>query len=225
MKVSRVPLNEEPIDGAATVEKYDRYAALFIRPEYAYTVSNILKHKINSGFVLDIGTGSGRLAMGLARALPNMSVIGLDISLDMLKQARVNTGKQNGARDIDYVRATAAQLPFLDQSMDIVTSYASLHHWRQPVGVFNEIWRVTKENGLILIRDNRRFLGNPFYAAGLRLISLPMNRQQRKMWPKSILASYTVEEVKQILAQSAIENYRVHTDMGGFDLIIEARKR
>jgi len=56
-------------------------------------------------------------------------------------------------------------------------------------------------------------------------MSLPMNRQQRKMWPKSILASYTVEEVKQILAQSAIENYRVHTDMGGFDLIIEARKR
>jgi hypothetical protein len=41
MRTPRGPLNEEPIEGAATEASYDRYAALFMRPEYRLTTSKI----------------------------------------------------------------------------------------------------------------------------------------------------------------------------------------
>ena len=54
-------------------------------------------------------------------------------------------------------------MPFADGSFDLVISYASLHHWRQPAAVINEIMRVLKENGRVIIRDNRRVTGQPFW--------------------------------------------------------------
>jgi ubiquinone/menaquinone biosynthesis C-methylase UbiE len=224
MKVPRVPLVEEPINGAATVCNYDRYAFRFMRSEYRLTVNKIRRYGITSGRVLDIGTGSGRLALELTKVKSNgFSVVGLDISAQMLNQARNNT-KSGTARKVNFVQATAARLPFPDDSFDIVTSYASLHHWQQPTIVFNEIWRVAKEGGLILIRDNRRMIGNPFFKTCISILTLFMNKQQRKMWPKSILASYTIEEVHQILRKSLMKNYLVQPDMGGFDLCIAVKK-
>jgi ubiquinone/menaquinone biosynthesis C-methylase UbiE len=225
MLVDRVPLEVEPIVGAATVEGYDRYAALFMRPEYGYTVRKILGKGIKAGLVLDVGTGSGRLAVELAKVKKSdFRIIGLDMSDGMLHKARINALAQKPIKQLDFVQATAARLPFQDESFDIVTSYASLHHWQEPLAVLNEMWRVTKENGLILLRDNRRVLGNPFYHAVIWVISRFMRKEERGRWPKSILASYTLTEVGRMLEQTKMKKAYIQADMGGFDLCIVFKK-
>ncbi len=225
MGIKRVSLDEEPIDGAATVLHYDRYAASFMRPEYLLTVRDIRRRGFTGGKVLDIGTGSGRLAIELSKVKQNgYYMVGLDISATMLKQALAYSGKPKSSRPINYIQATSAQLPFPDGTFDVVTSYASLHHWKDPVQVFKEIWRVTRNGGLILIRDNRRMLDHPFYKAVIWIMTRFMKKHQRRMWPRSIMASYTVDEVKQLLRQTGMRNSRVKSDMAGFDLCIEAKK-
>jgi ubiquinone/menaquinone biosynthesis C-methylase UbiE len=222
MPVKRVPLAQEPISGAEVVERYDRYAATYMAPEYRYFVRKILHTGIRSGRVLDIGTGSGRLAIELAKARDcNFNIVGLDISQGMLQRARENARQAGVENKIDFVPATGTDLPFSDKSFDLVISYASLHHWRYPVKVFKEIDRVARENGRIIIRDNKRIYGNPFLGAAVWSIRLFMDKQYRSLWPKAISASYTVPEAKAVLHEAGLKNYRVYSDFVHLDLCIE----
>lgn len=220
--VDRVPLTEEPIAEMDAVHQYDKGARLYIMPEYKYFVHKILRRGIRKGRVLDIGTGSGRLAIELARAKNcDFKIFGLDVSENMLIKARENA-RQAGVEDkVRFILGNASSLPFPDNSFDLVISYASLHHWFHPVEVFNEARRVTRRKGSIIIRDNKRIYGNPFWEFFLWTISRFMNRRHRENWPKAILASYTIPEVKALLSKSNLHNYNVVSDFIYFDLSIE----
>jgi ubiquinone/menaquinone biosynthesis C-methylase UbiE len=223
MTVKRVPLAEEPIEGTEAVEQYDRYAGLYIRPEYKYFVWKILHRGIRRGRVLDIGTGSGRLAIELAQGKGgNFDIIGLDISGDMLDKARENARRAGVEDKIQFILASASWLPFPDKYFDLVISYASLHHWLQPVTVINQVNRVVKDTGTILIRDNRRVAGNLFWEVVIRLISLFQNPCNRHRWRKAIMASYTLPELNALIQQSNLRNYQIGTDLVKFDVFIEA---
>lgn len=219
----RVPLTQEPIAEADAVAQYDKGARLYILPEYKYFVWKILHRGIKSGRVLDLGTGSGRLAIELARVKDaHFEITGLDISAGMLKKARENARRAGVADKIKFILATAAELPFQDKSFDLVMSYASLHHWSQPGEVFNEAQRVTKTQGNIIIRDNQRVYGNRFWEVFIWIISRFMNKRHRDNWPKAILASYTIPEIKAILKESKLPNYKISTDFIKFDVCIES---
>lgn len=220
--VKRVPLTQEPIAEAGAVAQYDQGARLYIMPEYKYFVWKILRKGIRSGRVLDIGTGSGRLAIELAKTSNcNFKITGLDISENMLKKARYNANAAGVNNKIEFVRATASSLPFPDNTFDLVMSYASLHHWLEPVEVFNESQRVVKEDGRIIIRDNQRVYGNAFWEAFIWGISRFMNKRHRNNWPKAILASYTLAEVKAMVKESRLKDYRVSSDFIKFDISVE----
>jgi ubiquinone/menaquinone biosynthesis C-methylase UbiE len=221
--VERIPLTQEPIAEAGAVAQYDKGARIYIMPEYKYFVWKILRRGIRSGKVLDIGTGSGRLAIELAKVRGcRFEITGLDISENMLLKARENAMGAGVEDQIDLVLATASNLPFPAKSFDLVISYASLHHWFEPVSVFNEAQRVAKENGTILIRDNQRVYGNPFWDAFIWAISRLMNKRHRDNWPKAIMASYTVAEVKDMLKESKLRDYSVGADFIKFDVCVEA---
>lgn len=225
LSVPRVPLIEEAITGNETIAEYDRYAAIYIQPEYWYFVKKILRTSFKSGRVLDIGTGSGRLAAELAKNVNNdCSIIGLDLSSGMLKMAGAKA-VQTGLHDrLGFVQSSAATLPFADGTFDLVISYASLHHWRQPEEVINEMIRVLKENGRLIIRDNRRVTGKIFWELFIRFTGCFMSRKRYLNWRKVILASYTVAEVEAILQKTDLRHYRLGTDFVKFDLYIEAIK-
>ena len=155
----RIPLEREPLDGTDAVSQYDKGARYYMMPEYKYFVHKILRRGIRSGRVLDIGTGSGRLAIELARAGgTDFHITGVDVSDDMLDLARENARKAGVADRIDFILGNAADMPFPDGSFDLVISYASLHHWCRPEDVFAESQRVAARDATIMIRDNRRGL-------------------------------------------------------------------
>ncbi|MBA7674725.1 2-methoxy-6-polyprenyl-1,4-benzoquinol methylase [subsurface metagenome] len=220
----RIPLPQEPIADMDAVSQYDKGAKCYILPEYKYLVWKILRKGIRGGTVLDIGTGSGLLAIELGKVKDaNFDIIAIDISPNMVSKA-IENAKQAGVEDkIRFLVSTAAALPFPDNSFDLVISYASLHHWFEPVTVFNEVARVVKETGDFIIRDNKRVYQNPFWKSVIWFISRFMNKRHRENWPKAILASYTVPEVKEILSRSQLRDYRVSSDFVFIDLCIESR--
>ncbi len=221
--MSRIPLLQEPIAEMDAVIQYDKGARYYIAPEYRFFVHKVLSKGIRRGRLLDIGTGSGRLALDFARARGcDFDITALDISPNMLKLARENARQHGVSGRIEFVLGTAAALPFPDGAFDLVVSYASLHHWFEPVKVFEEAARVTRPDGLVLVRDNKRVYDRPAWKAAIWLVSRLMNKRHRENWPKAIMASYTVPEVRTLLKQTRLNRPRVTSDFVGIDLCVEA---
>ncbi len=221
----RVPLPQEPISEIDAVIQYDKGAKYYIMPEYKYFVWKILRKGIKGGRVLDIGTGSGLLAIELAKSKngSHFDIVAIDISQNMLKKAIENAQNAGVADRIKFLHCTAAALPFPNDYFDAVISYASLHHWFKPVSVFDEVARVVKKTGSVIVRDNKRVYYNPFWKCIIWLISHFMNKRHRENWPKAILASYTIPEIEEILHHSQLKNCRVSSDFLLIDLCIESR--
>ena len=221
---NRIPLPEEAIADMDAVIEYDRGAKYYMMPEYKYFVWKILNKGIRKGRVLDIGTGTGLLAIELAKAKGcDFNITAIDISPNMIKKARENA-RQAGTEDkIEFIVSSGAALPLTANSFDFVMSYASLHHWFQPVAVFNEVERLVKKTGDVIIRDNRRIYQNPLGKSFVWFLSRFMNKRHRENWPKAILASYTISEVSEILSKSRLKDYRASGDFLFVDLCIELR--
>jgi ubiquinone/menaquinone biosynthesis C-methylase UbiE len=97
--------------------------------------------------VLDVGCGTGWYAAGLARAcpdLPNLSVVGVDLSAGMLDRARAA-----GAGVL--VQGDGARLPFADGSVDVIATRGVLHHLPSPKDALAEWRRVLRDDGAVVI--------------------------------------------------------------------------
>jgi ubiquinone/menaquinone biosynthesis C-methylase UbiE len=90
--------------------------------------------------VLDVGTGTGRAAIGLAKA--GATVTGVDASSEMLEVARARANEANVR--VDFAPGDAHALPFTDRSFDAAISLRVLMHtpdWRQCV---TELCRISR---------------------------------------------------------------------------------
>jgi ubiquinone/menaquinone biosynthesis C-methylase UbiE len=173
--------------------------------------------------VMDIGTGSGLLAIELAKGRPDWQISGIDISEEMLKLAQQNAARNGFADKIDFHKASAAALPFPDGSFDLMASHASFHLWKDPLKVFKEIARVTAPGGYCCLWDTLRL------TAFLPLVSLAgwvagMNSAQRQLWLRAVRSSYTLRETMTIIKESALKGARVKFIPIFFILSIEWRK-
>ena len=65
-------------------------SVLIPRPETEELVRLILKENLDGKEILDIGTGSGCIAISIAKNLPNSKVSALDISNDAIEVAKEN---------------------------------------------------------------------------------------------------------------------------------------
>jgi len=152
-------------------------------------ISVIKRMGISSGRVLDIGTGSGTLAISLCKEFSDINAVGIDISKLILTFARENAEKKNLASRIAFIESNAEDLPFENESFDLVVSSNTLHLIDNPKKMFNEIDRVLKNKGKFFISDFKRNIFGLFSS--------------------HIRASYTPKEIKEILKESNLENWTV----------------
>lgn len=206
------------------VEEYDEIARRAMAPVFKHFALCVERTGIKGGRVLDIGAGSARLLLAVAKRKGlDFDLVGIDISREMVSKALENTRK--AGLDAELPLATATQLPFRDSSFDLVISSSSLHMWSDPVSVFNEIQRVMKPGGVSLIRDARRLPESWFWRLYLYLSAIirGMGRRERNAWRRALMAGYTIEETRELLNRSALQNWRVGRDKMVFELMIEAR--
>lgn len=111
---------------------------------------------VQRGKILDVGTGPGYLPIEIAKLIPSVEVIGIDISSDMVKIARKNAEKAKLSDRVKFIAGDANKMLFENSLFELVISTGSLHHWKQPLRVLNEIYRVLKNRGEAWIYDLRR---------------------------------------------------------------------
>jgi ubiquinone/menaquinone biosynthesis C-methylase UbiE len=100
-----------------------------------------LAHPLPSDLALDVATGTGNTALALAPFVRR--VVGVDLTREMLDQARRVTTERNVA-NADWVLGDACKLPFSDESFDLYTVRAAPHHFHNFDAFLSETIRVLK---------------------------------------------------------------------------------
>ena len=102
------------------------------------------------GALLDVGTGTGRIAELLRPRATHVTA--LDKSPEMLRIARARL-QHLPAGGVTLVQGDFAALPFADGSFDTLTFHQVLHYAQDPGSVLSEAARVTRPGGRIAVVD------------------------------------------------------------------------
>jgi ubiquinone/menaquinone biosynthesis C-methylase UbiE len=97
--------------------------------------------------LLDIACGTGNQLLANRAAVPEAKMIGVDLSSGMLRQA------WRKSRDIAWVQADAAALPFPAISFDFISCQFALHHFQDKAGMLREAFRVLLPGGRFAFRN------------------------------------------------------------------------
>lgn len=168
----------------------------------------------SGGKVLDMGTGPGFVAIEVARLLKETGcrVVGMDLSEAMLALAAENAARAGLNGVLSWREGDVKAMPFDDGEFDLIVSNDSLHHWDDPLPVFDEIARVLRGDGSCIIHDSKRLQGWwPWLF--VKTVSLSIPRDFRVHWWNSIKSSYTAEELRAILERSRLTGWRVEEDL------------
>ncbi len=107
--------------------------------------------------VLDVGCGTGTLAMDVARRVGRAGrVAGVDPGTEQIARARAKAARRHVP--IEFQIGVIEQLPFPDQTFDVVLSTLMMHHLPTPLKRqgLAEIARVLKPGGRLIIADFKR---------------------------------------------------------------------
>ena len=98
--------------------------------------------------LLDVGCGSGEMLAMLKKEFPNVEAYGLDMSEQMLNQARKYLDP-----DICLQPGDVDNLPWPDHKFDLLVCNASFHHFPNPLRSLTEMYRVLQPGGRLVIAD------------------------------------------------------------------------
>ena len=179
------------------IEQFSKQAVPFTKIESHYdsvdTIISMCEIK-DKDRVLDIACGTGIVACEFAKHAKE--VIGLDITEEMLNQAR-KLQKEKEINNINFRNSNVEVLPFKDNSFDIVFTRYSFHHFLDTKKVFDEMLRVCKKNGKIVIVD----------VALEESVSLAYN-QMEKLRDPSHTKALTFQEFNNLFDNPKLKNHK-----------------
>jgi ubiquinone/menaquinone biosynthesis C-methylase UbiE len=106
--------------------------------------------EIQPKLVLDAGCGAGHTTMAIAPH--SEKVIAFDLTESMLEQVQ-QLAQERNFTNIETGQGNVAELPFEDETFDVVVSRYSAHHWSNPEKAVKEFFRVLKNGGQFILSD------------------------------------------------------------------------
>lgn len=118
---------------------------------------------------LDIGTGTGDLAIAVARASdPSARVVGVDFAAAMLARAEAKVARLGLTERVSFARGDGEELAFPDASFDACCSAFVVRNLADLPRGFAEMLRVTRPGGHVVCLEMSHPY-NPLFAAGFHL--------------------------------------------------------
>jgi len=196
-------------------------AVLIPRPETEELVGLIERHHRPASAplrIIDIGTGSGCIAIALKKAMPRASVCALDISGDALSVARYNAKRQSA--QIDFIQADILEWEFVFQNeerFDIVVSNPPYIASAEQVDMHRNVLEHEPHLALfvegtapLLFYDHiGSFAMHHLHPGGQLYVEI-----NRNYGP----------EVTDLFEKKGFEAVKLHKDMQGADRIVHAKK-
>jgi SAM-dependent methyltransferase len=155
------------------------------------------------GLLLDVGCGPGNITLKIAQRCTQLLLAGVDYSANMVQAARRAAGEHGLENRVFFSEGSADRIPFADGTFDVVLSNSVLHHLTNPSTAFEEMLRVTKPDGAVLVRDLRRpsRLAFPWH---VRWYGRHYSGIMKRLFEDSVRAAYTPEELVGLLCRSGM---------------------
>ena len=199
------PADISPEDVQAFIDSRSREHPGKLEDEFA---ARALTLGIESGIVLDVGTRVGLIALKIIWQNENLVAMGLDTAGPLVERARdTATAWELNERAVFQV-GDPRSMRFKSGYFDLVVSDFSLHRFDNVVAVLQEIGRVLKPKGAILIRDYSR----PNRLKMIGRIQQHTERLGDAMRPQveqAIQSAYTPDEIRQAVIEAGLTGVRV----------------
>ncbi|MBU3015115.1 methyltransferase domain-containing protein [Poseidonibacter lekithochrous] len=135
------------------IEQFSKQAIPFKKIKGHYnSVDTIISMSEVSKYdkVLDLACGTGIVTCEFAKYAEN--VVGLDLTEAMINQA-IEVQNENNLTNIKFELGNVHKLPYKDNTFDIVFTRYSFHHFLDKKQVFEEMIRVCKSKGKVIVVD------------------------------------------------------------------------
>jgi ubiquinone/menaquinone biosynthesis C-methylase UbiE len=161
-------MNEaDAVWGKNHAESYGRWmragSRLFYAP-LARQVVRLLPPTEARSTIVDLGCGPGLLSVELCKLIPQVKVIGVDPSAEMLEVASRNVDRA-GLSNFETRLGKAERIPMRSDSVSLVVSQSSFHEWENPPEGLSEVFRVLEPGGVVMVKDYNRAWLSPWKRA------------------------------------------------------------
>jgi len=202
---SKVPLEYDILLGLFSFAQDKRWRA--------YVVNRI--RLVGRERILDVATGTGLLAADFARVVSRDGfVVGVDLTLSMLKTARWRLEARNVGDKVDWVLARAENLPFRNDCFGSSSISLALRNVSNAQLTFREMARATVPGGFVISLDfarPRNRLFRLFYYDYLLGLFPVFGRMVSEAWGRtlsylgrSILRARTGEQIATLLSEEGL---------------------
>jgi SAM-dependent methyltransferase len=183
-------------------DQFTRQSAPFssapaIRNEAALKLLLELTNASSSDTVLDVACGPGIVACAFAQVVAHTT--GIDLTPAMIERARTLQADKRLA-NIAWHVGDIVPLPYADASFSIVASRYAFHHLQHPQAAMNEMHRVCKDGGQILLIDQ--------VASANSQQADALNRMERLRDPSHVRA-LTLAEMHALFASVGLRSPRM----------------
>lgn len=145
--------------------------------------------------MVDLGSGAGIDCFIAAKKVgPKGKIYGIDMTDEMLKVANENNpivAKNLGFDVVEFRKGFLEKIPVKDNSVDLITSNCVINLSYDKKAVFDEMWRILKDHGRIVISDIVSKEETPNYL-----------RSNKQLWGECISGSLTEDDFMASLEQS-----------------------
>ncbi|KAG4082942.1 methylase [Neocallimastix lanati (nom. inval.)] len=140
-------LTIKEFDKAAENYEGDTLIYKMCRDDYPPILEEIEKCEFET--LLDAGCGTAPMISLLKEKFPDKKYTGIDISPKMIEKAN-----SKNLTNTEFIVGDCENLPFDENSFDIVITSQSFHHYPNPQDYFNSVYKVLKPGGKFILRDN-----------------------------------------------------------------------
>lgn len=192
---------------------------LIPRPETEELVDWIIKTNSNGNLstikIIDIGTGSGCIAISLAKNLPNASVFALDVSKKALEIAQINA-LQNETK-ITFIEKNILETTNFEQQFDVIVSNPPYVRNLEKAEIKKNVLENEPHLALFVADDNALL----FYR---KIAQIAMKNLQPSGQLFFEINQYLGKETLDLLADLGFQNIELRQDIYGNDRMISCRK-
>jgi len=196
-KFSKISLDKK------TVERFSNYMKKYpyLYKNLADNVKKNIPKKISKPVIVDLGVGPGLLSKEIINQIPNSKVIGIDPSEIMLDFANKNVEKEN----FKTLLGISEKIPLEKNTVDVVVSRFSLTYWENPKDSFEEIKRILKPGGkLVLEALNKRFSKLRLFAIKFHMIIKGAGSDVIRYHTAAFKTAYDVTDVEKFLSNAGL---------------------
>ncbi len=149
--------------------------------------------------ILDVGTGTARIPILMCQQRPQYLITGVDLAQSMLIIGQRNVEEAQLTQRIRLERVDSKRMPYPDLEFDTIISNSLVHHLPDPLVFFQEVSRLIRPGGALLIRDLIRPESERLVNDLVDRLGSDYDPRQQQLFRDSLKAALTIVEVQTLI--------------------------